>query len=118
MKVQKVTKVENFKEENRNFDIEKLLLRSSDCIFAFSGAYKNENGDLVLVDRENADAEICMYSDMESGKSIKVPAAYSKLFEEANHVINFGEMINNSKNNSEYKKQECKKYIRTISSSR
>ena len=121
-KTNKVISVKNLNDENRSFDIKKLLLKSSDCIFTFAGAYFEQDGEFIQVSREDDRASFYSYIDMESGKTVNVPTVYSDIFEEVNHVSNFNydhiKFDNNFYSELKRKEEENKRFVRTISSQR
>lgn len=121
-KLNRVINVRNLNDETRSFDIRELLLRSSDCIFTYAGAYTEMNGEIVSVQRDDERAEFYSYVDMESGKTVKVPVVYSDVFEKVNYVSSFTS-ANNVLNKDFYdgiknKEKENQKFVRTISSQR
>ena len=121
-KTNKVINVKNLNDENRSFDIKKLLLKSSDCIFTFAGAYFKQDGEFIQVSREDERASFYSYIDMESGKTVNVPVGYSDIFEEVNHVSSFNydyiKFDNNFYSELKRKEEENKRFVRTISSQR
>ena len=122
METKKVKKVMNLKENDRQFEIKKLLMRSSDCIFNFSGAYKVENGSIVSVPRGSEDAEYHLYVDMETGRFVKVPINYCKIFEETNRIVSTNVIQSNTNpglsKKIEKRKIRAKAFVKTISSDR
>lgn len=90
----KVKNIRNAKDNTRNFDIEKLLSRNSDCLFGYIGSYKNDNGQGVLVSSSEADYNV--YCNMETSEIVKVPTLYKNLFEKQNFILN---LLNRRVNN-------------------
>ena len=82
----KVIKVENLKTETNGFDVEKFLKNNSDCIFGYQGAYKRKDTKLIEVN-EISDAEILIYTNMETNDTLKIPVKYQKYFEESNYIV-------------------------------
>ncbi len=107
----KVKDVKNLKE--KAFDIEKILKANSDLIFGYIGAFKNENDEKVRVE-EKHEADVCIYSNVETGDRIEVPIEYVDAFEKNNYIFKLEPVVITleMKENLQKKVKESKKRIK------
>ena len=86
----KVQEVNNLKE--REIFIKKVLKSNSDLLFGFTGAYKKENDENILVN-DKSEASFYRYVSIETGERIDIPVEYVDLFEESNYIVRFETII-------------------------
>lgn len=109
---EKIIRIKNLKDEEREFDFEKIIRRCSDSILGYEGAYKIENGEYVRTD--NNDADFYLYLDMETNKRVKIPNIYNDTFREINHILSLNPTVITPDISKEYKARSRKR-IKEIS---
>lgn len=119
MDTNKVIKIRNLNDTEKNFDMDTILTMLSDSIYIYSGTYASEEGRSVLVDRDSIDAEYRAYSNIESCDLVKVPIEFCDLFEKNSRVV----FLNNQSSDFSSRKNDItnddsKRLVRRISSNR